>query len=53
MENKERKTTYRTIAVSCKAKDLLNEIAEAYAINRGKFVEKLIKEKYDEMIGSK
>lgn len=33
---------YRTVAISCKAKDLLDKIAEAYAINRGAFVEKLI-----------
>lgn len=33
---------YRNIAVSCKAKDLLDRIAEAYGLNRGAYVEKLI-----------
>lgn len=51
--DQERKTVYRTIAVSCKVKDLLDEIAAAYALNKGKFVEKLIKEEYEKMMGSK
>lgn len=49
---KERKV-YRSIAVSCKAKDLLDKIAETYAINRGAFVEKLIEKEYEKMIGTK
>lgn len=36
------KKVYRNIAVSCKAKDLLDRIAEAYGLNRGLYVEKLI-----------
>ena len=40
-ENK--KWNYRNIAVSCKAKDLLDKIAEAYSLNRGAYVEQLIK----------
>lgn len=40
---------YRTVAISCKAKDLLDEIAKVYAINRGAFVEKLITEAHDKM----
>jgi hypothetical protein len=47
------KRTYRTIAISCKAKDLLDEIAKAYAVNRGKFVEKLIEKQYRNMIDAK
>lgn len=45
--------TYRCIAVSCKAKDLLDEIAKAMAVNRGAFVEKLIEKAYNEMIEQK
>lgn len=43
------KKIYRNIAVSCKAKDLLDEIAKAYAINRGAFVEKLIVDAHEKM----
>lgn len=43
------KKVYRTIAISCKAKDLLDEIAEAYAVNRGAFIEKLIKKAHEDM----
>ena len=42
---------YRNIAVSCKAKDLLDEIAKVYAINRGAFVEKLIEKAHKEIVG--
>ena len=40
---------YRTVAISCKAKDLLDEITKAYAINRGAFIEKLITEAHEKM----
>lgn len=40
---------YRTIAISCKGKDLLDEIARVHAINRGAFVEKLITDAYKKM----
>ena len=40
---------YRTVAISCKAKDLLDKIAEAYAINRGAFVEKLIVDAHEKL----
>ena len=43
------KKVYRNIAVSCKAKDLLDEIAKAYAISKGAFVEKLIAKAHREM----
>ena len=33
---------YRTIAVSCKAKDLLEEIVKMTAVNRGAYIEKLL-----------
>lgn len=42
--------TYRTVAISCKAKDLLDEIAKVSAINRGAFVERLIEKAHSEMI---
>lgn len=41
---------YRTVAISCKAKDLLDKIADVYAVNRGMFVEKLIEKAYKDMI---
>lgn len=41
---------YRTVAISCKAKDLLDEIAKAYAINRGAFVEKLIEKAHKDIV---
>lgn len=44
------KQVYRTIAVSCKAKDLLDEIVRVHAVNRGKFIEKLIEKAHNEMI---
>lgn len=44
------KQKYKCIAVSCKAKDLLDEIAKAMAVNRGAFVEKLIEKAYKEMV---
>ncbi len=37
-----RKWNYRNIAVSCKAKDLVDKIAEVYGLNRGAYIEKLI-----------
>lgn len=36
------KKVYRNIAVSCKAKNLVDKIAEVYGFNRGAYVEKLI-----------
>ena len=43
------KKIYRTVSISCKAKDLLDEIAKAYAINRTAFMEKLIVEAHGKM----
>jgi hypothetical protein len=40
---------YKTIAVSCKAKELLDEIARIAAVNRGAFVEKLIEREYKKL----
>lgn len=45
--------TYKCIAISCKAKDLVDRIAEAYGYNKGAFVEKLIEKAYNEMIEQK
>ena len=42
---------YRTLAISCKAKDLLEEIANFYenttchTFNRSKYIEKMLEEK--------
>lgn len=44
------KKVFKTIAVSCKAKDLLDEIARVAAINRGAFVEKLIEKEYERIV---
>jgi hypothetical protein len=44
---------YRNIAVSCKAKELLDEIAKAMAVNRGAFVEKLIEKAHKELVEQK
>lgn len=44
------KKVFKTIAVSCKAKDLLDEIAKVAAINRGAFVEKLIEKEYERIV---
>ena len=41
---------YRTIAVSCKAKDLLDEIVKMAAVNRGAFIEKLIEREYNKLV---
>jgi hypothetical protein len=41
-ELEKRKWNYRNIAVSCKAKDLVDEIRKVYGINRGAYVEMLI-----------
>lgn len=43
-------TQYRTIAVSCKAKDLLDEIAEVAAVKKGAFVEKLIEREHEKIV---
>jgi len=52
---KERKV-YRNIAIACKSKDLLEEIAKIYEkkhkgidFNRGNFVSALIEEAYEKM----
>ena len=44
------KKIFKTISVSCKAKDLLDEIAKAAAINRGAFVEKLIEREHERIV---
>ena len=41
---------YKHIAISCKSKDLVDEIAKVFGYNRGMFVEKLIEKAYREMI---
>ena len=41
---------YRTISISCKAKDLLDEIARVAAINRSAFIEKLIEREYNKIV---
>ena len=45
----EKKYIYKNIAVSVEAKELLEEISTKIGINRGKFVETLIKKAYEEM----
>lgn len=45
----EKKHIYKNIAVSVEAKELLEEISTKIGINRGKFVEALIKKAYEEM----
>jgi hypothetical protein len=42
IELEKRKWNYRNIAISCKAKDLVDKIAEVYGLNRGAYVERLI-----------
>lgn len=49
----QKKWNYRNIAVSCKAKDLLEEIAKVAGVNRGAFVEKLIVEAHEKIVNSK
>lgn len=44
------KKIYKTISVSCKAKDLLDEIAKAAAINRSAFIEKLIEKEHERIV---
>ena len=46
----ENRKTYKAIAVSCKAKDLLDEIVRVAAINRGAFVEKLIEREHERIV---
>ena len=48
MEKK--KWNYRNIAISCKAGDLLDEIAKFAAVNRGAFIEKLIEKEYETIV---
>lgn len=40
---------YKSLAISCKAKELLEEIVKATAVNRGAFVEKLIEREYEKL----
>lgn len=49
MEKKEYKQ-FKNVAVSIECKELLDEIAERFGLNRGKFIEKLIKEAHQDMI---
>jgi len=44
------KKIYKAIAVSCKAKDLLDEIVKVAAINRGAFIEKLIEREHERIV---
>ena len=44
---------YRNIAVSCKVKDLLDEIAKVTGVNRGAFVGKLIEKAHKELVEEK
>lgn len=48
MEKK--KWNYRNIAISCKAGDLLDEIAKFAAINKGAFITKLIEREYENIV---
>ena len=44
------KKVYRTVAISCKAKDLLDRIADTYGFNKGMYIEKLIEKAYRELL---
>lgn len=46
----EKKYIYKNIAVSVEAKELLEEISTKIGINRGKFVEALIRKAHKEML---
>lgn len=49
MEKK--KQYYRNIAISCKAGELIDKIAEITGVNRGAFVAKLIEKEYESIVG--
>ena len=44
------KKVFKTLALSCKAKELLDEIAKVAAVNRGAFVEKLIEREHERIV---
>lgn len=48
MEKK--KWNYRNIAISCKAGDLLDEIAKYAAVNKGAFIAKLIEREHENIV---
>lgn len=48
MEKK--KWNYRTLAISCKAGMLLDEISEQIAVNKGAFIAKLIEREYENIV---
>lgn len=48
-----KKQYYRNVAISCKAGELLDKIAEIALVNRGAFVAKLIEKEYENIVGSK
>ncbi len=48
MEKK--KQNYRNVAISCKAGELLDKIAEFASVNRGAFVAKLIEKEYESIV---
>ncbi len=48
-----KKQYYRNVAISCKAGELLDKIAEFASVNRGAFVAKLIEKEYENMIANK
>lgn len=41
---------YKNVAVSVNCKDMLDELAEKVGINRGKFVENLVREAYTKLM---
>ena len=42
-------TKFRTIAVSCKAKDLLDEISRITAVKKGAYIELLIEREHKKL----
>ena len=49
MQKKEYKK-FKNVAVSLECKSLLDEIAEKMGLNRGKFLEKLVREAHTELL---
>lgn len=45
---------YKMVAISCKAKDLLDKLIELEpTLKKGAFVEQLIQQKYEETVGER
>jgi hypothetical protein len=53
LKMEKKKQYYRNVAISCKAGELLDRIAEIASVNRGAFVAKLIEKEYENIVGSK